>query len=55
MFRCGSGRRLREWVGELCDMIRVSEKDFISLHRFDSFVPVRSATLIKWLVVHIGS
>ncbi|KAM4843038.1 phospholipase D2 isoform 2-T3 [Thomomys bottae] len=48
ILKCSSYRQARWWGQEITELAQSSGKDFLQLHRHDSYAPPRPGTLARW-------
>ncbi|XP_036882838.1 phospholipase D2 isoform X1 [Manis javanica] len=54
ILKCSSYRQARWWGQEITELAQGPGKDFIQLHRHDSYAPPRPGTLARWFVNGAG-
>ncbi|XP_042772156.1 phospholipase D2 isoform X2 [Panthera leo] len=54
ILKCGSYRQARWWGQEITELAQGPGRDFIQLHRHDSYAPPRPRTLARWFVNGAG-
>ncbi|XP_045383053.1 phospholipase D2 isoform X3 [Lemur catta] len=54
ILKCSSYRQARWWGQEITELAQGPGKDFLKLHRHDSYAPPRSGTLARWFVNGAG-
>uniref|UniRef100_A0A452UFM5 phospholipase D n=1 Tax=Ursus maritimus TaxID=29073 RepID=A0A452UFM5_URSMA len=54
ILKCGSYRQARWWGQEITELAQGPGRDFIQLHRHDSYAPPRPGTLARWFVNGAG-
>lgn len=48
ILKCSSYRQARWWAQEITELAQGPGRDFIQLHRHDSYAPPRPGTLARW-------
>ncbi|CAH6786027.1 Pld2 [Phodopus roborovskii] len=48
ILKCGSYRQARWWGQEITELAQGPGRDFLQLHRHDSYAPARPGTLARW-------
>ncbi|XP_061246874.1 phospholipase D2 isoform X2 [Bos javanicus] len=54
ILKCSSYRQARWWAQEITELAQGPGRDFIQLHRHDSYAPPRPGTLARWFVNGAG-
>ncbi|XP_051036102.1 phospholipase D2 [Phodopus roborovskii] len=54
ILKCGSYRQARWWGQEITELAQGPGRDFLQLHRHDSYAPARPGTLARWFVNGAG-
>ncbi|KAL1779001.1 phospholipase D2 [Sigmodon hispidus] len=54
ILKCSSYRQARWWGQEITDLAQGPGRDFLQLHRHDSYAPPRPGTLARWFVNGAG-
>ncbi|XP_020768692.2 phospholipase D2 isoform X2 [Odocoileus virginianus] len=54
ILKCSSYRQARWWAQEITELAQGPGRDFIQLHRHDSYAPPRPGTLAQWFVNGAG-
>uniref|UniRef100_A0A8C4MFU1 Phospholipase n=1 Tax=Equus asinus asinus TaxID=83772 RepID=A0A8C4MFU1_EQUAS len=54
ILKCSSYRQARWWAQEITELAQGPGRDFLQLHRHDSYAPPRPGTLARWFVNGAG-
>ncbi|XP_012581891.1 PREDICTED: phospholipase D2 isoform X2 [Condylura cristata] len=54
IIKCSSYRQARWWGQEITELAQGPGRDFLQLHRYDSYAPPRPGTLARWFVNGAG-
>uniref|UniRef100_A0A8C0DWM8 Phospholipase n=1 Tax=Balaenoptera musculus TaxID=9771 RepID=A0A8C0DWM8_BALMU len=54
ILKCSSYRQARWWAQEITELARGPGRDFVQLHRHESYAPPRPGTLARWFVNGAG-
>ncbi|XP_063097830.1 phospholipase D2 isoform X2 [Cavia porcellus] len=54
ILKCSSYRQARWWAQEIAELARGPGRDFLQLHRHESYAPPRPRTLARWFVNGAG-